>query len=154
MSKTITSTYENILVEEERPLAIVRLNRPKVFNALSHALISELVSAFEQLDRDSNIRVIILTGNERAFAAGADVKEMLPESSVSILLKDQFATWDKIRLTKKPIIAAPVTTTTAISSSLAASKKALLSSCRVVKSKQLRTSGRLIVTLAMKFCLS
>ncbi len=103
--KTITE-YENILLEKEEAIAIIKLNRPKVYNALSHALIGELVSAFEQLDKDSGIRTIVLTGNERAFAAGADINEMLPETSVSIMLKDQFAVWDKIRQVKKPVIAA------------------------------------------------
>ena len=103
--KTMTE-YENILLEKEEAIAIVKLNRPKVFNALSHALIGELVNAFEQLDKDSSVKAIVLTGSDRAFAAGADIKEMSQESSVSIMLKDQFATWDKIRLVKKPVIAA------------------------------------------------
>ncbi len=106
MSSTVKASYENILVEAEETIAIIRLNRPKVYNALSHALITELTDALFALDKDEAIRVIILTGNERAFAAGADISEMSKESSVSILLKDQFATWDKIRQTKKPIIAA------------------------------------------------
>jgi len=100
------TSYQNILVEKEGPIAIVKLNRPKAFNALSHELIVELVSAFHDLDNDSSIRAVVLTGGDKAFAAGADIKEMSQETSVSILLKDQFATWDKIRLLKKPIVAA------------------------------------------------
>jgi enoyl-CoA hydratase len=102
----MTSTYEHILVEQEQNVAIVQLNRPKVHNALSHALIKELTQALENLDKDTNIRVIILTGNDRAFAAGADISEMAQESSVSLLSKDPFSTWDKFRQIKKPIIAA------------------------------------------------
>jgi len=100
------STYEHILVEKEETIAIVRLNRPKVHNALSHALIGELTNALNILDKDKSVKVIILTGNERAFAAGADIGEMSQETSVSLMLKDPFSTWDKIRNTKKPTIAA------------------------------------------------
>ncbi len=100
------STYEHILVEKEETIAIVRLNRPKVHNALSHALIGELTNALNILDKDKSVKVIILTGNERAFAAGADIGEMAQETSVSLMLKDPFSIWDKIRNTKKPIIAA------------------------------------------------
>jgi enoyl-CoA hydratase len=102
----MTSTYEHILVETEDAVGIVKLNRPKVHNALSHALIAELTAAFEALDKDNTIRVIILTGNDRAFAAGADIGEMAGESSVSMMLKNPFATWDKIRNIRKPLVAA------------------------------------------------
>jgi len=67
---------------------------------------SELTEALEELDRNKDIRAIILTGSERAFAAGADIKEMSGETTITIMLKDRFATWDKIRKIKKPIIAA------------------------------------------------
>lgn len=106
MSETKTATYENIVIEIEESIGIVRLNRPKVYNALSHALIAELIHALDAFDKDDSVRVIVLTGNDRAFAAGADVSEMLNETSISILKKNQFAAWDKIRQTKKPIIAA------------------------------------------------
>lgn len=101
-----TMTYQNILTTIEDQIGIVTLNRPKVLNALNHDLIDELVRAFEEFDRNDKVRVIILTGNEKAFAAGADIKEMSDETSMSIMLKDRFATWDKIRNVKKPIIAA------------------------------------------------
>jgi enoyl-CoA hydratase len=67
---------------------------------------AELAEALEAFDCDDSIRVIILTGSERAFAAGADIKEMCDESAVSILLKDRLATWDRVRYIKKPIIGA------------------------------------------------
>lgn len=102
----MTLTNQNILVETDEQIGIVRLNRPKVLNALNHELMDELVTALEAFDRDEKVRVIILTGSERAFAAGADIKEMSDETTVSIMLKDRFATWDRIRSIKKPIIAA------------------------------------------------
>jgi enoyl-CoA hydratase len=102
----MTLTNQNILVETDDQIGIVKLNRPKVLNALNHELMDELVTALEAFDRNDSIRVIILTGSERAFAAGADIKEMSDETTVSIMLKDRFATWDRIRNIKKPIIAA------------------------------------------------
>ncbi len=102
----MTLTYKNILTSTEDQIGIVTLNRPTVLNALSHDLMDELVKALEEFDRDENIRVIILTGSERAFAAGADIKEMSDETTISIMNKDRFATWDRVRCIKKPIIAA------------------------------------------------
>jgi enoyl-CoA hydratase len=101
-----TLTYQNILTAVEDQIAIVTLNRPKALNALNHELMDELVNALESFDRDDQIRAIILTGGERAFAAGADIKEMSEETTVSIMRKDRFSTWDRIRHVKKPIIAA------------------------------------------------
>ncbi len=98
--------YETILVEPDPPLAIVRLNRPKVLNALNSAVIAELVDALESLDRDPAVRCIILTGNERAFAAGADISEMADLTIADQLQRDQFAAWDRIRRVRKPLIAA------------------------------------------------
>lgn len=98
--------YKNVETSTDAEVGIVRLNRPKQLNALSHELMAELVDALEAFDRDDKIRVIILTGNERAFAAGADITEMADETTVSIMLKDQFATWDRVKDIKKPIIAA------------------------------------------------
>lgn len=102
----MTLTYQNVLTSVEGEIGIVTLNRPKVLNALNHELMGELVKALEDFDRDEKIRVIILTGSEKAFAAGADIKEMSDETTISIMNKDQFATWDRMRLIKKPIIAA------------------------------------------------
>jgi len=96
----------NIIVDIEGPIGLITLNRPKVLNALNHELMAEVVSALEEFDLNEEVRVSIITGNEKAFAAGADIKEMSSESTVSIMLKNNFATWDKIRLIKKPIIAA------------------------------------------------
>jgi enoyl-CoA hydratase len=103
---TVTAAYQNILTSVEGNVGIVTLNRPKVLNALNHQLMEELVSALATFEADDEIRAIVLTGSERSFAAGADIKEMSEESSISIMLQDKFATWDKVRNTKKPIIAA------------------------------------------------
>jgi enoyl-CoA hydratase len=100
------ATYQNILTAVEENVGVITLNRPKVLNALNHDLMEELVTAMEGFEKDENIRAIVLTGSERAFAAGADIKEMSEESAISILLKNKFATWDKVRAMKKPIIAA------------------------------------------------
>lgn len=102
----MTLTYQNITTAVEDQVGIVTLNRPKVLNALNHELMAELVKALEAFDRDDSIRVIVLTGGERAFAAGADIKEMSDETTVSIMDKDQFSTWDRIKNVRKPIIAA------------------------------------------------
>jgi enoyl-CoA hydratase len=99
-------SYKNIKIDRDGFIAIVSLNRPQVLNALNHELMCELAEALAAFDADEAVRVIILTGNEKAFAAGADIKEICDEGAVSILLKDKLATWDRIRFIKKPIIAA------------------------------------------------
>jgi enoyl-CoA hydratase len=100
--------YEFILVESEyQPhIAIIRLNRPKELNALNLQLMLELKAALATLDDDDNVRCIIITGNQQAFAAGADIKQMESKTAIDLLKIDQFETWDQIRKTKKPIIAA------------------------------------------------
>jgi len=99
-------TYDHILVDREPPIATVRLNRPQVLNALSPDLIAELIDALQALDKDPDVGAIVLTGNERAFAAGADIGRMAESTVVEQIERDQFAVWDKIRRVKKPIIAA------------------------------------------------
>jgi len=99
-------TYSNILVTKENPVAIVQLNRPDVLNALNMKTMDELVHALQVLDNDNEIRAIIIAGNEKAFAAGADIKEMADASAMEMLVRDQFAKWDNIRKIKKPIVAA------------------------------------------------
>jgi enoyl-CoA hydratase len=107
-AKTVTTpeAYKHILVDREDQIAIITLNRPQVLNALNHELMIELLSALEDADSKEQIRVIIITGSEKAFAAGADIKEMSAETTTSIMLKDRLATWAKLARTKKPIIAA------------------------------------------------
>jgi len=99
---------EFIIVEPQydKFIALIRLNRPKELNALNLQLMLEIRDALAELDRDENVRAIIITGNERAFAAGADIKQMAGKGAIDMLKIDQFTTWDGIRRTKKPIIAA------------------------------------------------
>jgi enoyl-CoA hydratase len=100
--------FEYIVVEPRYAphIALVQLNRPKELNALCLELMAEVRDALKMLDADPEVRAIILTGNERAFAAGADIKQMAGKSAIDMLLIDQFTTWDTIKKVKKPIIAA------------------------------------------------
>jgi enoyl-CoA hydratase len=98
--------YQNILVTREAPLALVTLNRPKVLNALNSELMAELVDALETLDKDNEVRCLILSGDEKAFAAGADISEMVDASAIEMFQRNNIARWDKIAQTSKPMIAA------------------------------------------------
>lgn len=98
--------YENIVVSKEGNIGVVRLNRPKVLNVLNSALMVELVNGLEELDRDQEVRVIILTGGESVFAAGADLSEMAQASPVDLVLSRRFELWDRIRKIAKPLVAA------------------------------------------------
>ena len=96
-----------ILVHREEPIAVVQLNRPDVLNALNEELMGELLDALRALDDDAAIRCIVLTGNEKAFAAGADIKEtFVTATPVSMLAQDLTTKWEGIRKIRKPIIAA------------------------------------------------
>lgn len=99
---------EYILVNEQYSpfVALIQLNRPKELNALNLQLMQELRDTLQHLDKNDKVRVIIITGNDHSFAAGADIKQMADKSAIDMLLTDQFSTWDQIRKTKKPIIAA------------------------------------------------
>ncbi len=100
------SNYQYILVERDERVGIVTLNRPKELNALNTELVGELADALEDFDRDDEIRCIVLTGaGERAFAAGADIKEMSNKSPIDMLLGG-FENWNRIRRIKTPVIAA------------------------------------------------
>lgn len=96
----------NILVEFQPPIGIIRLNRPKVLNALNFEVLKEIVEALEAFDTNDNIRATILTGNDEAFSAGADIKELSEATPVDLILRNQFALWDRLKRTAKPIIAA------------------------------------------------
>ena len=96
-----------IKVIREAPIATVQLDRPEVLNALSEELMDELVAALEQLDDDTDIRCIILTGSEKAFAAGADIKASFVEATpASMLAQDLTTRWERVRRIRKPVIAA------------------------------------------------
>lgn len=97
-----------VLVERqaEQRTALVRLNRPKQLNALNGPFMDKLCSVLESLDRDDEVRAIVVTGNERAFAAGADIGEMATASPVDMLRGNRIGQWDRIRRISKPVIAA------------------------------------------------
>lgn len=96
--------YIRTRIEDE--IAVVELYRPDVLNALNRQMVTEIVSALEAYDRNSEVRVIVLTGSGRAFAAGADIDEMAGDDPVKLELLNQFAEWDRLSLIKKPMIAA------------------------------------------------
>jgi enoyl-CoA hydratase len=98
--------YQYILTETRQRVGLVRFNRPKELNALNSTLMEELVTALEAFDRDPAIGCLVVTGSERAFAAGADIKEMAEASAVDMLQRDNIARWDRLRQLKKPLIAA------------------------------------------------
>ncbi len=96
-----------IVTEQFQPgIALIQLNRPKELNALNPQLMGEVRDALLALDKNDAVKVIIITGNDQAFAAGADIKQMADKSAIDMHIMDQFSTWDQIRKTKKPIIAA------------------------------------------------
>jgi enoyl-CoA hydratase len=97
-----------ILVErdEARRVALLRLNRPKQLNALNAQVMDQLCEALEALDADDAIRCLVVTGNERAFAAGADIGEMAVASPIDMLRGNRIAQWDRVRRISKPVIAA------------------------------------------------
>ncbi|MEP4377945.1 MAG: enoyl-CoA hydratase [Alphaproteobacteria bacterium] len=99
--------YENIEVETQGHVGVVRLNRPKALNALCDALIGELGQALDAFEADENIGCIVLTGSEKAFAAGADIKEMAEKSYMDAYLAD-FITegWERVTTCRKPVVAA------------------------------------------------
>ena len=99
-------TYNTLTFEQKGRVAVVTLNRPDSLNALNAEVMGELSSLAAEIDGDSEIAVTVLTGAGRAFAAGADIKEMQPQSFSDIYLADYFAGWDRFAASRKPIIAA------------------------------------------------
>ena len=99
--------YDNILVERRGAVGIVRLNRPQALNALNAALIREVGQAFDDLEGDEAIAAIVLTGSEKAFAAGADIKEMADKTYMQAYHEDFItAGWERVAQCRKPVIAA------------------------------------------------
>ncbi|MBX7450950.1 enoyl-CoA hydratase [Mycolicibacterium sp. 3033] len=98
--------YETILVTREGRVATITLNRPKALNALNSQVMNDVTSAAAELDADSDIGAIVLTGNEKAFAAGADIKEMANLSFAEVFSSDFFAAWGRFAATRTPTIAA------------------------------------------------
>ncbi len=98
--------YENIRVETRGRVALVTLHRPAALNALCNALIAELNHALDGYERDDGIGCIVITGSEKAFAAGADIREMQDRTHPEFYMADPFGEWDKVGRRRKPIIAA------------------------------------------------
>jgi enoyl-CoA hydratase len=99
-------SYENILVETRGRVGLIRLNRPQALNALNAALIRELTTAIDAFEADAGIGCVVMTGSEKAFAAGADIKEMADKSFFDALTGDFAASWDRTAQARKPIVAA------------------------------------------------
>jgi enoyl-CoA hydratase len=99
-------TYETILVEQRGAVTLMTLNRPQALNALNSQVLADLIAAFAAFDADDSQRCAVLTGSEKAFAAGADIKEMSSQSFAEIYGSNFFAGYDRVTATRKPWIAA------------------------------------------------
>ena len=99
-------TYHNILVETHEKVGLIRLNRPKALNALNSELIVELNKALDDFEADRDIGCMVLTGSDKAFAAGADIREMQPKTYMDAYFEDFITSWERLSRTRKPIIAA------------------------------------------------
>src|SRR5258708_1286184 len=101
------STFENIIVERKGAVGILRLNRPKMLNALSFGVFGEIAAAIDDLEADERVGCIVVTGNEKAFAAGADIKEMQPKTFIDMVSRDFTEIGgDRLAKCRKPTIAA------------------------------------------------
>lgn len=98
--------YETILVETRGKVGLITLNRPKALNALNSQVLKDVVAALQSLEADPEIGAVVLTGSEKAFAAGADIKEMQAKSYIDVYMEDFFAGWEGLTRIRKPIIAA------------------------------------------------
>ena len=100
------ANYETILIETKGAVTLVTLNRPQALNALNSQVLADLIAAFAAYDADPSQRCLVLTGSEKAFAAGADIKEMQPMGFAQSYGQNFFAGWEKVTATRKPWIAA------------------------------------------------
>lgn len=98
--------YEMILIETRGRVGLITLNRPQVMNALNNQLMREAMDALEAFDKNDTIGAVVITGNEKAFAAGADIKEMMNKSIQQMMDTDHIAVFGRIRTIRKPVIAA------------------------------------------------
>src|SRR5690606_2233711 len=99
-------SFETIIVEKRGKVGLVTLNRPKALNALNTTVMGEVVAALTEFEADPRIGAVVLTGSEKAFAAGADIKEMQSKHYADAYLGDFFSGWDDMTRIRKPIIAA------------------------------------------------
>jgi enoyl-CoA hydratase len=100
------ATYETLLVEKHDAVTLVRLNRPQALNALNSQVMREMVAAAQAYDADPSQLCMVLTGSEKAFAAGADISEMAPQGFAQMYAANFFAGWEEFTRTRKPVIAA------------------------------------------------
>lgn len=98
--------YQNIIAETRGRVGLIRLNRPQALNALNSALLRELGDAVDRFDGDAAIGCMVITGSDKAFAAGADIKEMADKTFIEAFLSNLAATWDRVAHVRKPVIAA------------------------------------------------
>jgi enoyl-CoA hydratase len=99
-------TYQTILIERRGRVGLIRLNRPQALNALNAQLNDELGQAVAAFDADAGIGCILITGSDKAFAAGADIKEMASKSAVEVFMGDFAGNWDAVARARKPVVAA------------------------------------------------
>jgi len=99
-------THQHIIVETTGRVGVIRLNRPQALNALNSALIAELAAAIDAFEADAEIGCMVITGSDKAFAAGADIKEMAGKSYIDAFMGNFAATWDRVAHARKPVIAA------------------------------------------------
>jgi enoyl-CoA hydratase len=99
-------SYENIIVETRGKVGLIRLNRPQALNALNQALMRDLTAAVEAFEADAGIGCMVITGSDKAFAAGADIKEMAEKTFAEAFLGDFAANWERVATVRKPVIAA------------------------------------------------
>lgn len=102
----VFGTLQYVRVNREQRVGLVQLHRPEALNALNGELMRELLLVLETLDADATIGCMVLSGGEKAFAAGADIKQIAQASAIEMLNQDDLAVWDRVQLIKKPIIAA------------------------------------------------
>ncbi len=99
-------TFQNIIVDTKGRVGVVTLNRPQALNALNNALVAELNQALDGFEADPNIGCVVITGSEKAFAAGADIKEMQSKTYQQVYAEDFISSWERITRSRKPVIAA------------------------------------------------
>src|SRR3982751_3354949 len=106
MTESAMADYETILVEKRGAVTLITLNRPQALNALNSQILKELIDAFAAYEADTSQRCLVLTGSEKAFAAGADIKEMQAQGFADMYSANFFAGWEHVTATRKPWIAA------------------------------------------------
>src|ERR1700760_849501 len=98
--------YENIQVETKGRVGIIRLHRPAALNALNAALVAEMIAAIDEFEANTDIGCILITGSDKAFAAGADIKEMVDKTYLEAFMADFVGHWDLVARARKPVVAA------------------------------------------------